>query len=120
MHELSIAQGIVDIIGQYVPRAQQATVRLVRVRVGDLAGVVPDSLAFCFTAVTAGTPMADALLEIEHVPYTIRCTACGSESTTEPGLALCPLCGSTETRIIAGTELQVMTIDVDDQTPEQP
>jgi len=118
MHELSVAQGIVDIIGQYVPPAQHRSVRVVRVRVGDLAGVVPDSLAFCFTAVTAGTPMAGALLEIEHVPFTIRCNACGSESTTEPGLAICPLCGSTDTRITAGTELQVMTIDVDDQTPE--
>ena len=120
MHELSIAQGIVDIVGQYVPREQYATVRLVRVRVGDLAGVVPDSLAFCFTAVTAGTPLAASSLEIEHVPYTIRCTACGSESTTEPGLALCPRCDSSETRIIAGTELQVVTIDVDDQTSERP
>jgi hydrogenase nickel incorporation protein HypA/HybF len=120
MHELSIAQSIVDIVGQYVPRTQFATVKLVRVRVGDLAGVVPDSLSFCFTAVTAGTPMAGALLEIEHVPYTIRCNGCTTESTTEPGLALCPQCGSTDTRIIAGTELQVMTIDVDDQTPEHP
>ncbi len=118
MHELSIAQGIVDIVGHYVPRARFDTVRCVRVRVGDLAGVVPDSLAFCFTAVTAGTPMAEALLEIERVPYTIRCTDCTSESTTEPGLALCPRCGSIATTIIAGTELQVMTIDVDEETPE--
>lgn len=120
MHELSIAQSIVDIVGQYVPRTHFATVKLVRVRVGDLAGVVPDSLAFCFTAVTAGTPLADASLEIEHVPYTIRCSECGTESTTEPGLALCPQCGSTATRIIAGTELQVMTIDVDELTSEHP
>ncbi len=120
MHELSIAQGIVDIIGQYVPREQFPTVKLVRVRVGDLAGVVPDSLSFCFTAVTAGTPLAASTLEIDHVPYTIRCTACDSESTTEPGFALCPRCGSADTRIIAGTELQVVTIDVDDQTSERP
>ena len=118
MHELSIAQGIVDIVGQYVPRERHETVRVVRIRVGDLAGVVPDSLAFCFTAVTAGTPMAGTLLEIEHVPYTIRCTDCANESTTEPGLAICPVCGSRTTTIVAGTELQVMTIDVDEETPE--
>jgi hydrogenase nickel incorporation protein HypA/HybF len=118
MHELSIAQGIVDIVGQYVPHARHGTIRLVRVRVGDLAGVVPDSLSFCFTAVTAGTSMAGAMLEIEHVPYSIRCTECSNESTTEPGLALCPRCGSTATKIMTGTELQVMTIDVDDDPPE--
>jgi hydrogenase nickel incorporation protein HypA/HybF len=120
MHELSIAQSIVDIAGQYVPRNRQNGIRMIRVRVGDLAGVVPDSLSFCFTAVTAGTPMAEALLEIEHVPYVIHCTGCEQDSTTEPGLALCPHCGSAATRILSGTELQVMTIDLDDETPEQP
>ena len=80
MHELSIAQSIVDIVGQYVPRDRQNGIRMIRVRVGDLAGVVPDSLSFCFTAVTAGTPMAEALLEIEHVPYIIHCTACATGS----------------------------------------
>lgn len=118
MHELSIAQSIVDIAGQYVPRERHHGIRMIRVRVGDMAGVVPDSLSFCFTAVTAGTPMAAALLEIEHVPYVIHCAACTQDSTTEPGLALCPRCGSAATRILSGTELQVMTIDLDDETPE--
>lgn len=118
MHELSIAQSIVDIIGQYVPAERRSCVRSVRVRVGDLAGVVPDSLVFCFTAVTSDTPLAPAVLDIEHVPYRIACTACGAESATEPGLALCPACGSTHTRMVSGTELQVLTIDLDDEPVE--
>lgn len=118
MHELSIAQSIVDIIEQYVPQEHRCNVRSVKVRIGDLAGVVPDSLAFSFTAVTAGTPLASALLELEHIPFVLHCTACKTDSPTEPGLALCPRCQSTETRILSGTELQVVTIDVDDDLPE--
>jgi len=118
MHELSIAQSIVDIIGQYVPQQNRHTVRSVKVRIGDLAGVVPDSLSFCFSAITSGTPIAEALLEIEHVPYVLHCAACQSDSATEPGLAVCPRCGSRQTTILSGTELQVVTIDVDDDLPE--
>lgn len=119
MHELSIAQSIVDIIGQYVSAEQRHCVRSVKVRIGDLAGVVPDSLVFCFSAVTGNTPLASAVLDIDHVPYRLSCASCGRESTTEPGLALCPACGSTRTRILSGTELQVVTIDLDDVPAEQ-
>ncbi len=119
MHELSIAQSIVDIIDQYVPREQRHTIRSIKLRVGELSGVVPGSLAFCFTAVTAGTPMARAVLEIEHVPYVLHCAHCESDSTTEPGLALCPRCNSRQTTVRSGTELQVVTIDLDDDPPER-
>ena len=118
MHELSIAQSIVDIAGQYVPRERRHGIRMIRVRVGDMAGVVPDSLCFCFTAVTSGTPMAQALLEIEHVPFVLHCTECLSDSATEPGLAICPRCQSTHTQILSGTELQVVAIELEDETPE--
>lgn len=120
MHELSIAQSIVDIIEQHVPPHQRRNVRSVTVRVGDLAGVVPDSLAFSFTAVTAGTPIAHALLEIEHVPFVLHCNACLCDSTTEPGLALCPRCNAMDTTILSGTELLVATIDLDDDLSEHP
>jgi hydrogenase nickel incorporation protein HypA/HybF len=114
MHELSIAQSIVDIVGQYVPPAEQERVRKITVRIGAMAGVVPDSLEFCFTAVIHHTPLAEAVMEIEHVPFTVSCHSCNSTSETEPGLALCPLCGSVDTKVKSGTELQVVSIDVDE------
>ena len=119
MHELSIAQSIVDIIEQYVPQEHRHTIHSIKVRIGDLAGVVPDSLAFSFTAVTAGTPIAHALLEIEHIPFVLHCTECLSDSTTEPGLAICPRCQSTHTQILSGTELQVVAIELEDENPER-
>ncbi len=117
LHELSIAQSIVDIVGQYVPPAEQERVRKVTVRLGALAGVVPDSLAFCFTAVIHHTPLENAVMEMEHVPFTVACHSCNRTSATEPGIVLCPLCGSSDTDIISGTELQVVSLEVDESAP---
>jgi hydrogenase nickel incorporation protein HypA/HybF len=115
MHELSIAQGIVDIIGQYVPEGQAADVRLVKVRVGQMAGVVPDSLDFCFGAIVNGTPLGQARLCIEETPVRSQCTACGEVFAVEGAAFLCPCCGSADVSVISGTELQVVEIELSDR-----
>ena len=66
MHELSLAAGIFDIVRQYVPADQGPRVRAVRVRIGDAAAVLPDSLAFCFEAIVTETPYSEASLVIEE------------------------------------------------------
>lgn len=68
MHELGLALNIVDIVQQHVPAIRASDVRDVRVRVGEFAGVLPDSLEFCFSAIVAGTPWQRARLAIEPVP----------------------------------------------------
>ena len=68
MHELGLAGGIFDIVRQHVPVSQAALVRVVRLRIGALAGVVPESLQFCFDAIVAGTPYGSASLQIECLP----------------------------------------------------
>ena len=112
MHELSIAQGIVDIIRQYVPEDQAAEVRLVRLRVGRMAGVVPDSLDFCFGAIVNGTSLREARLDIEETPVQSKCAACNQVFAVEGASFICPLCGSGEVSIVSGTELQVIEIEL--------
>jgi hydrogenase nickel incorporation protein HypA/HybF len=68
MHELGLAGGIFDLVRQHVPVSQAALVRVVRLRIGALAGVVPESLQFCFDAIVAGTPYGSASLQIERLP----------------------------------------------------
>ena len=115
MHELSIAQGIVDIIRQYVPEEQTADVRLVKIRVGPLAGVVPDSLDFCFGAIVNDTPLSTARLDIEEVQLQSQCGGCGEVFTVEGAYFLCPRCGSSDVKVISGTELQVVEIELLDR-----
>ena len=118
MHELSIAQSIVDIIGQYVPEDQAADVRLVKVRIGGLAGVVPDSLDFCFGAIISGTSLNQASLDIEEIPIQSQCAGCGEIFIVEGAAFLCPSCGSPEVKVISGTELQVVEIELSERQTE--
>jgi hydrogenase nickel incorporation protein HypA/HybF len=120
MHELSIAQNILDIVRESVPSAELPSVRCVKLRIGEFAGVVPDSLEFSFTVLTTDTPLRDARLHIEHVPFSVLCNACGKTFTNDIGFVLCPTCGGTDTRIISGTELQVVEIEIEEIKAEAP
>jgi hydrogenase nickel incorporation protein HypA/HybF len=120
MHELSIAQGIVDIVRQYVPERQGPRVASVRVRVGRLSGVVPDSLEFCFGAIVAGTPYESARLRIEPVPTACECADCAARFETQDPVFLCPSCGSGNVRLVSGTELQVVDLELAEAPAEQP
>jgi hydrogenase nickel incorporation protein HypA/HybF len=112
MHELGIARGILDIVDQYVPSGQEEGVRTVRVRVGTMAGIVPDSLEFCFSAIVAESRFPGAHLEIESVPTRGDCAACGRDFEIECAFFLCPHCGAADVRIVSGRELDVIDIEL--------
>lgn len=118
MHELSIAQGIVDIVHQYVPNGEGAPVKSVLVKIGEQSGVVPESLKFCFAAITADTSLGGANLQIERVPVTIECKTCKKIFTTDSGFTICSMCGGSDTEVMSGTELQVVEIEVEDEPAE--
>ena len=115
VHELSIAQNIFDIIYQSVPREELQCVRTVRMKVGTLSGVVPDSLGFCFSAIASETALSRATLSIERVPFRIKCNSCEHEFTNNIGFVVCPQCGGVETIVLSGRELLVTEIELDEQ-----
>lgn len=116
MHELSVAENVVEIIRRYVSPTDLIRVRRVRMKVGEFGGVVPDSLTFCFQAIVAQTDLSKATLAIENIQFAIRCEECGRESNPEFGIVVCEHCGAGRTTIISGRELQVVDIDLDDST----
>jgi hydrogenase nickel incorporation protein HypA/HybF len=118
MHELGLASSIFDILRQYVPGDQAARVRRVHVKVGELAGVVPDSLAFCFDAIVEGTPYRSAVLDIERVPTRGVCAGCGATSPVQPPVFACPVCRSPHITMVSGQELSVSDVEVDDEATE--
>lgn len=120
MHELSIAENILDIVRQYVPENEYRLLRSIRVRVGTQAGVVADSLLFSFEAITHDTPMQAAKLIIESVPYSINCRSCQSASNPEEGTMICPACGSLDTVVTGGTELQVLDLELEEPSGGTP
>jgi hydrogenase nickel incorporation protein HypA/HybF len=110
MHELSIAQNIIDIVHQYVPENELENVDKVCIKIGEVAGIVTDSLCFGYSALISDTPLKNSSLEIENIPFIISCSKCGSESTGNSGITVCSVCGSYDTKIISGLEMQITEV----------
>ncbi|QIA27591.1 hydrogenase maturation nickel metallochaperone HypA [Thermaerobacter sp. PB12/4term] len=112
MHELSIAQNLVELAAEEARRRGLTRVRAVHVRLGVLAGVVKDALLFCFDIVTAGTPLEGARLAIEEVPVEIFCPRCRQpRRLPEPLPMACPECGTRTAEIVHGRELELFALE---------
>lgn len=112
MHELSIAQNILEIVLANLPAGEDHSVKSVKLKVGEQSGVVADSLEFCFTAITQGTPLEGAELDIVRVPFVLKCKKCDESFQSEAGIVLCPSCGGMDVEVLSGTELQVVELEL--------
>ncbi|MFP3927671.1 MAG: hydrogenase maturation nickel metallochaperone HypA [Desulfobacteraceae bacterium] len=113
MHEMSIAQGLAEIVHEEMEKAGATSLHSVRLAIGEMSAVVPEALAFGFQVVTAGTRMEGAELKMETVPLRGRCRDCGLEFTIQNHEFLCPRCNGGGIEILSGRELTVLEILVD-------
>lgn len=109
MHELSLTQSMVGICGE---RAVGRRVLSVTIEIGDLSGVIPAAVEFCFDACTRGTVLEGARLIIQQVPGRGRCS-CGAESALSAYCDSCHACGGFGLTVIAGEELRVREMEVE-------
>ena len=111
MHELALARAI---LATALDRAEGRRVTGVELRIGALRQVVPGSLAFNFGVLARDTACEGAALEQRLQPARLRC-ACGAEWELEALSFHCPVCRSAETRVTAGEELVIESIDVEEE-----
>jgi len=112
MHEMSLAEGVLQTIEDAARRDNFSQVVAVWLEIGALAAVEVEALTFCFDAVTRGTVAQGARLEIISVPGQGWCAAC---ARSVPMLALydaCPHCGGYPVQVTGGTGMRVKDIDV--------
>ncbi|MFG2695251.1 hydrogenase maturation nickel metallochaperone HypA [Kitasatospora sp. NPDC048407] len=112
MHEMSIAAAVVEQVDAAAREHGMEAVVLVRLQVGELAGVVPSALEFCFELACAGTLLEGAVLETETVPARARCLGCETEwSVGMPPDLGCPNCDGSGVDLLAGRELQIIGVE---------
>ena len=111
MHEMSLAQNILDIARQELKARGCTRLTGVRLRCGTLAGVELSSLRFGFEVLLKGTPDETASLVIEEIPLRLRCGACGGEFGGE-GWEPCPHCGEQlGHEVLQGKELNIVAVE---------
>jgi hydrogenase nickel incorporation protein HypA/HybF len=113
MHELSVAQSIVDSAREHAAQRGGRRVLRIGVRVGEVSGVNADALDFCFGMMTKDTELEGAALDLERVPVGYRCDDCGRQFPAADFTVACPACGSQDTRLVAGDELAMSYLELE-------
>ena len=113
MHEISLAQGVLQIIEDHSKTDQFSRVTAVWLEIGALAGVEPDALRFCFEAVTRDSLAQGARLEIIDVPGSGWCPECGDTVSMQEHYSACPRCGRYRLRATGGTQMRVRELETD-------
>ncbi|ANI39474.1 hydrogenase maturation nickel metallochaperone HypA [Mycolicibacterium vaccae] len=108
MHEMAITQSVVDAVCEH---AGGRRVHGIRLEVGALCAVVPDSMQFCFELVTEGTTAEGARLDIDVRPASGHCRGCGEDFVLADFILLCP-CGSADVEVTAGQDILIRSMEV--------
>src|SRR5262245_37637904 len=113
MHELSIALSILDMAAEEAAR-HGGRVAAIHLKLGPLAGVVPEALASAYELAREGTPLARAELVVEAVPLVTYCPACAAERAPASVQELCcPICGTATPEVVRGRELEVVALEIE-------
>jgi hydrogenase nickel incorporation protein HypA/HybF len=113
VHELAVAQALVEQVEAVISQHQAAGATSIRVRIGPLAGVVPDLLATAFPLAAAGSRSEHALLDLVDAPIKVRCQTCGAETEAAMNRLICGACGDWHTQVISGDELLLESVELE-------
>jgi hydrogenase nickel incorporation protein HypA/HybF len=113
MHEMSLAEGIVQLIDDSAAKNQFQRVKTVWLEIGPLAAVEPEALRFCFDVATRGTLAENAKLDIITTAASAWCFSCGETVTISERNGVCPNCGSYQVQVTGGDELRIKELEVD-------
>lgn len=114
MHEMSITAGILEVVREQMTKSGAEKLKNIKLRIGVLTAIEPESLRFCFEACTEGSPLEGAAIEIETVPLTGRCSGCDKVFVLEEYFSsACPHCSGTAAALNSGRELDIVSMEVE-------
>ena len=113
MHEMSLCEGILQVLEDQAGAQQYRKVKTVWLEVGALAGVEIPALEFSFEVVCRGSLAEGSRLEILSLPATAWCMQCGDSVRIEARYDACPRCGGHQLQVTAGDELRIKELEVE-------
>lgn len=116
MHEMSIAQNILDIVREEMARHQVEKIEAINVVVGKLSAIVPSSLTFCYQVLTDHTDLAETALNVRVLPIGYACFDCGLRFESDEMVFTCPDCGADTPMITSGRDMVIENIVVADDS----
>ena len=113
MHELPITEGLLNLALKHANQAGAKRITQLNLVIGQLASVVDDSIQFYWDIISKNTIAEGARLEFRRVPAVLHCWNCEAEFSPNGRDYLCPQCGSTRVKVVAGDDFLLESIDVD-------
>jgi hydrogenase nickel incorporation protein HypA/HybF len=113
MHEMSLAESVLEIAEQAAREQGFRRVKAIRLEIGALSAVDPEAMRFCFSAVARNSMAEAARLEVVAVAGSAQCLQCAKQVEVETLGDLCPECGSHRLEITGGMEMRVKEMEVE-------
>ena len=117
MHEVAVAERMVETALRAARENGGGRVTAARLLLGELTCLDSETLAFAFGVANRNTPAAGCKLDIVKVPARLRCRLCRFEHHSRL-IDPCPACGAAGGEILAGRELRLDTIDIEEENLE--
>lgn len=114
MHELPITQSIVRISVEEAEKHNAKSVKEIKIKVGELSGLVPECIQYYYDLLSKGTIAEGAVIKMEKVLMNIKCKDCGY--TVELKKAeehKCAACGSSNVKIEGGNEFYIESMEIE-------
>jgi hydrogenase nickel incorporation protein HypA/HybF len=114
MHEVGIMQSALDIVEQHAQAAGAKSIHEIRLRIGQMTGVVPEALEHAFEVLKDGTMAQGARLVVDYVPTVCWCPRCQREFESPGMFCICPGCKVPSGDLRQGRELEIASLEVED------
>ena len=114
MHEVGIAASVIDAVRAELSGRPATRAAAVGLRIGELAGVDPESLRFGFDALVRDSDLDPLKLEVEYIARMQECLDCGKRFAADRYTLECPSCRSLRGACIAGDELDIAWIELEE------
>ena len=111
MHELSIAKALIQLADRYRPPGRH--VRSLCVQAGPLQAIDESAMRWAWQAATVATDYDGAALQLEFLPWRLRCRDCGRSYECQSWEVDCR-CGSGRGIPEGGDELLLTSLEVDE------